>query len=60
MTYITQIEAARRLGVSQQQIAKYVADGRIKSELIAGRRCIVARGLRKPRPKKPGRKAQKS
>ena len=59
-TYLTPAEAAERLGVSRQQVVKYMADGRIPSVSIAGRRVIDERhAKKKPAPKKPGPKPAK-
>lgn len=49
-------QAAEKLGVSRQQVAKYIADGRIPAVTLAGRPFIERRHAKKPKPMKPGPK----
>lgn len=55
-TYVTLTEAGRKLGVSRQQVRKYINSRRIKLVMIGGRPFVEAAGLRKPQPRKPGPK----
>jgi excisionase family DNA binding protein len=59
MTYLKPVEVAQRLGVSKQQVQKWLDAGRIKSVRIAGMRLIAERHAKKPKPLKPGPKRAK-
>jgi excisionase family DNA binding protein len=54
--FLTLTEAGERLGVSRQQVKKYVDKKRIASVVIAGRVLVDAAKLKKPQPMKPGPK----
>lgn len=55
-TYLTPGEVAEKLGVSRQQVLKYLNGGRIKAVRIGGRRLIDRRDVVKPERLKPGPK----
>jgi excisionase family DNA binding protein len=56
-TYLSPGKVAAKLGVSRQQIDKWLRAGRIKHTLIGGTRYVRLRDVKKPRPAKPGRKS---
>lgn len=58
MHLITLTDAAARLGVSRQQVGKYIDSGRIRAVEVAGRRLVVADKLTKPPARKPGPKSR--
>lgn len=49
-------EAGKLLGISRQQVKKYIDDGRIKAMTVGGRPFVERRHAKKPKPKKPGPK----
>ena len=56
---VTLSEAGAMLGVSRQQVAKYIAQGRIAAVEIAGRPYVERRHVKKPPARKPGPKTER-
>lgn len=55
-TYLTLTEVGELLGVSRQQVKKYILAGRIKAVEVAGRMVVEKRHAKKPAPRKTGPK----
>ncbi len=58
--WISQAEAARLRGVSRQAIARLVARGRVRSEIIAGRRVVCRADVVAFEPRPAGRPTNRS
>lgn len=58
--YLTQTEAAKRLGLTKQRLWLLVEQGRIPHVTIAGRRLIPADRCIAPARRPPGRKPKRN
>ena len=54
--FISLADAAKLFEVHRQQVHRWLAEGRLKSVTIAGRRVLRRKGLKRPENKLPGRK----